>query len=317
MHKPSLILLFLFWVFPSVHASSNEDMPDDLIKPARLHNEKFVKDHYSSYQTLISQLEETLLKFTQSSSSNAQWNATVGKPICVTLREPKNLLIDLKFIVTAIEQQNYNNDLQQAGALFSEVTSQIEDSKKRNLEDIKSTGIGKDAAFAAAKSQTTLRFLFNDLPRRRDISTHVKLYVSEKLKSWHCEQQYFDILTLKQFIQTHGWPIRSRFERKVEYFTFLVVQHANFDPHFMNAILAIFDKLKFTGEINDKFYPDLYDKIAIYQRKPQRFGTFVTCVNGKFGFPTGLENNETINELRANFKLPSIEEKMMTYPETC
>jgi hypothetical protein len=85
---------------------------------------------------------------------------------------------------------------------------------------------------------------------------------------------------------------------------FLIVQHAG-DLGLQKAALAKMEPLLASDDINKSDYALLWDRVAIREGRPQRYGTQGTaCDNGKFVVPRDVEDPAGLDARRAAVGLP-------------
>jgi len=107
-----------------------------------------------------------------------------------------------------------------------------------------------------------------------------------------------DQAALRKIIPAEGWFRRSIVGEKAEVAAFAIVQHAIEDEAFMRETLPKIETLVRQGEVHGDQYALLYDRISLsFDKKPQRYGSQVDCVNGKWA-PGNLEDPDHLDERR-------------------
>lgn len=106
-----------------------------------------------------------------------------------------------------------------------------------------------------------------------------------------------DEAALKAMIPPEGWFTRSKYGDEGETAAYLVVQHATKDRPWMHEILKRMEPLVAKGEVAADHYAHLYDRVALGDGRPQRYGTQLFCKNHVFG-PDKLEDPEQLNARR-------------------
>lgn len=112
---------------------------------------------------------------------------------------------------------------------------------------------------------------------------------------------------LDSVIAIHGWPSIPM----VGYFgsqtAFLIVQHSDLDRQL--KYLPIVKALCDSGDVDSEDYAMMYDRVQVFQGKPQRYGTQLT-VDEKTGlhsfFP--IEDEKNVNKRREEMGLGPIED---------
>lgn len=102
---------------------------------------------------------------------------------------------------------------------------------------------------------------------------------------------------LKAMLPATGWFPKSQFGAKAAKAAFLVVQHATNDPELMHLALARMEPLIASGEVDGPDYALLYDRVALMDHKPQRYGSQVLCTAGKWSLAP-LEDPDHVDERR-------------------
>ena len=121
---------------------------------------------------------------------------------------------------------------------------------------------------------------------------------------------------LKAIIDRYGFPTLKNSSPSVVNAAWRVVQHSIGEPSFMKNCFALFQKFS-SEEIPLNLRAYLGDRIAFYERKPQKYGTqFDYDLNGKMTV-WWLEDKTRVEEWRANVGLPplkDVEKHFASYP---
>ena len=102
--------------------------------------------------------------------------------------------------------------------------------------------------------------------------------------------------TVVSLVPEEGWFSNAIYGQEAATGAFLVVQHADIDlqKRFLPALKAMADR----GEALKWQYAMLYDRIAVAEGRPQRYGTQMHCVDGRM-VPAPTEDPEHLEERRA------------------
>lgn len=113
-------------------------------------------------------------------------------------------------------------------------------------------------------------------------------------------------LWLADQIEKHGWPGRSLVGTDGAHAAWLLVQHADQDPDFQQRCL---DLMTAAGpeEVNGSDIAYLTDRVLVAQKKPQRYGTQASMVDGKIEIGE-CEDPENLDIRRAEVGLPPVAE---------
>ncbi|HEY3801387.1 MAG TPA: DUF6624 domain-containing protein [Kofleriaceae bacterium] len=106
---------------------------------------------------------------------------------------------------------------------------------------------------------------------------------------------------LQAIVDKLGWPDKSAVGEDGAHAAWLLVQHADQDPAFPKRVLAMMEPLVKTGEVDARDYAYLYDRVAVHDQRPQRWGT-----QFKDGYPDAIEDEAHVDERRAAIGLPSM-----------
>lgn len=106
-----------------------------------------------------------------------------------------------------------------------------------------------------------------------------------------------DQAALRAMIPPEGWFTRSRYGDEGETAAYFVVQHATNDRPWMHEILTRMEPLVAKGEVAADHYAHLYDRVALGDGRPQRYGTQLLCREHAF-VPDKLEDPEQVNARR-------------------
>jgi hypothetical protein len=116
---------------------------------------------------------------------------------------------------------------------------------------------------------------------------------------------------LQTIIAEIGWPAQEQVGEEASQAAWLIVQHAISLPQFMKSALALMREQKTTRTINAVSLAFLADRIAMYENRPQSYGTqFVD--NGQGGLvPYQLDDSiGQVNDRRRQLGLTTIEERL-------
>lgn len=137
-----------------------------------------------------------------------------------------------------------------------------------------------------------------------------KKFVAGKIKKWdeHIDRKHTK--RLKEIVKRHGWPTVSRVGRNASGGAWLIVQHAVHDRWFQKKALALMKKAYAMNkkDIIPKNIAYLIDRIRIYEKKPQLFGTqFRKNKKGKFE-PFPIRDKKNVNKRRKKYGMPTFAE---------
>jgi len=114
------------------------------------------------------------------------------------------------------------------------------------------------------------------------------------------------VRTVVSLVPEEGWFSNVVYGQEAATGAFLVVQHA--DTALQKRVLPALEAMANRGEALRWQYAMLYDRIAVADGRPQRYGTQMHCVDGRM-VPEITEDPEHLEERRApmGFRWPNYE----------
>ncbi|MDR6627574.1 DUF6624 domain-containing protein [Caulobacter segnis] len=146
------------------------------------------------------------------------------------------------------------------------------------------------------------------LEATRDLAPEIRAKVQTQAGLIIDEQDRAHTERLKGIIATHGWPKISETSERTAATAVLIANHSG-DIDFQRQVLALLEPLAKAREARPEDYARLYDRIAMTDRRPQRYGTQgTTCQGGKYAVPSDLEAPEGLEARRAAMGLQPMAE---------
>ncbi|MBN9466770.1 DUF6624 domain-containing protein [Brevundimonas sp.] len=104
------------------------------------------------------------------------------------------------------------------------------------------------------------------------------------------------VATVLSLVPPEGWFSNSTYGQDAATGAFLVIQHADtaLQKRFLPALEAMADR----GEALKWQYAMMYDRIAVAENRPQRYGTQMQCVAGRM-VPAPTEDPDGLEQRRA------------------
>lgn len=103
--------------------------------------------------------------------------------------------------------------------------------------------------------------------------------------------------TLLKMLPPEGWFYKSVYGEGPANTAFLIVQHS--DVELWRRFLPILEPLVATGEVDGQSFGLMYDRLAVADGRPQRYGTQLTCKAGKLVVDyADIEDAEQVEERR-------------------
>lgn len=114
---------------------------------------------------------------------------------------------------------------------------------------------------------------------------------------------------MRDLLASHeGWFPRSQFGGVASDAAYSVVQHSG-DLELMRNVLVRMEPLIGTDDLHGSQYARLYDRVATFDGRLQRYGTQgTTCSEGRYVIPADLEDPEHVDERRSALGLNPIAE---------
>ncbi|MBX7135498.1 MAG: alpha-L-fucosidase [Fimbriimonadaceae bacterium] len=111
-----------------------------------------------------------------------------------------------------------------------------------------------------------------------------------------------NLVRMKEIVAKYGVPSKTLVGEKGAQNAFLLIQHSDSDPAFQAKCLKLMEPMLMEGEVRKQDFALLTDRVLRAQGKPQRYGSQLTVLDGKFVMqPT--EDPETLDQRRAEMNL--------------
>lgn len=148
----------------------------------------------------------------------------------------------------------------------------------------------------------------------KDLSVREKLLKAGELSGgYHPEMESIhraNAQRLREIISEIGYPTISKVGEKASNAAWLIIQHAIGEPEFMKKCCIMMEES--VGDINPANKAYLYDRIQVFQSKPQKYGTQLTAERTIYP----VENKDNLNEERSKVDLPLLsKEEINNVPE--
>lgn len=103
---------------------------------------------------------------------------------------------------------------------------------------------------------------------------------------------------LLTMVPPEGWFLRSRYGEAASSAAFLIVQHGNLE--LWRRFVPVLEPLVVAGEVDGEQYGLMYDRLAINEGRAQRYGSQMTCRDGRLVVDyANLEDPQRADERRA------------------
>ena len=104
-----------------------------------------------------------------------------------------------------------------------------------------------------------------------------------------------------KMVPPEGWFTRSRYGAEAATAAFLIIQHSKIEH--WRRFLPIFEQLVAKGEVAGNSYALMYDRLAVNEGRPQRYGSQLRCQGGKL-VPLPLEDPARVEAWRKEMDMP-------------
>jgi hypothetical protein len=111
---------------------------------------------------------------------------------------------------------------------------------------------------------------------------------------------------LLAMLPPEGWFLRSRYGAAASEAAFHIVQHSELD--LWRRFVPVLEPLVARGEVEGAEYAKMYDRLAVHEGRPQRYGTQFQCEAGKWR-PMALEDSSRVEALRQALHMSSFEQR--------
>ncbi len=185
---------------------------------------------------------------------------------------------------------------QDAGKIYGTVTL-----RSKDLLDI-TDPFARDLAMRLIQDQLVrndFTVLQQQMSWAQGMSDPAKKYFSNVLLTAMCKIDHDNTEWLKSRVASDGWPRISVVGVNAANDAWLLVQHADRDHDFQTKVLALMEALLPAKEVTPQNYAYLYDRVAMGDKRPQRYGTQGRCTGPGVWEPLPVENPEKLDELRA------------------
>ncbi len=120
---------------------------------------------------------------------------------------------------------------------------------------------------------------------------------------------------LDEIINRIGYPTIDKVGKKANEATWLIIQHSIGQPDFMRKCAKLLKDAVRKSKSNPKNLAYLTDRIAVFEGKPQLFGTqFDWNENGELS-PNLFDDLEKVNQRRKSIELNTLEEQTVLIRE--
>jgi hypothetical protein len=114
---------------------------------------------------------------------------------------------------------------------------------------------------------------------------------------------------LDEIVNEIGYPTVEKVGEEANEAAWLVIQHAIGKPEFMRKCLELLEKEVSDGRANPQQMAYLTDRIAVFEGRPQLYGTQFDWDKNSELSPNSVDNPDKVNERRKAIGLNTLEEQ--------
>lgn len=155
--------------------------------------------------------------------------------------------------------------------------------------------------------------------REKDQSTRKRLAATGELfDGYNAEMEAVHLdnaRRLEELIDEHGWLGISKVGEDGADAAWLIVQHAISLPKFCKKVLKMLLEAEKTGDVPPRYAAYLADRIALFEDRPQKYGTQADWNEKGEMEVCPLENEEKVDEYRAEVGLEPLENRIFQSKE--
>jgi hypothetical protein len=108
---------------------------------------------------------------------------------------------------------------------------------------------------------------------------------------------------LERQIDAHGWFKGSVYGQEAATAAFVLTQHADLNKPFQKKVLAMMEPLLATNDVRPQNYALLFDRVAVGEGRPQRYGSQGGCTGPGQWTEKPVEDAATLDQTRAKVGL--------------
>ena len=115
---------------------------------------------------------------------------------------------------------------------------------------------------------------------------------------------------LETIIDEIGYPTIDKVGKDASEAAWFVIQHSIGQPAFMKKCMKLLEEAVNTGKAGKRNFAYLSDRIAVFEAKPQLYGTQFDWDDNGLLSPNEYDNLENVNQRRASIGLNTLEEQI-------
>ena len=116
---------------------------------------------------------------------------------------------------------------------------------------------------------------------------------------------------LSKIIDQIGYPTTDKVGKEAAEAAWLIIQHAISSPDFMRKCLKLLELAVSNEKANPMHLAYLSDRIAVFEGRPQRYGTQFDWDEDGLMSPNKIDDLDTVNQRRASLGLNTLQEQTL------
>jgi len=141
-----------------------------------------------------------------------------------------------------------------------------------------------------------------------ELSPGAKERVNARLSRATCLTDRDNTEWLKADVAANGWYTVPVNGARASSSAWLMAQHADRDRDFQRHVLALMEPMVATGEVSLSNFAYLWDRVAVGENRPQRYGTQGRCTAPNRWEPNEIEDMSRVEALREEADIGSLTE---------
>jgi hypothetical protein len=121
----------------------------------------------------------------------------------------------------------------------------------------------------------------------------------------------------KQLLDRWCWFTITDWGVKADSDAWLLTQHADGDVPLQKKVLRMLEPLVASGNTNASHYAYLFDRVAVNEKRLQRYGTQGFCVGPGKWTPRAIEDPENVDTRRKAVGLPPLADYILSFRNIC
>ena len=131
-----------------------------------------------------------------------------------------------------------------------------------------------------------------------------------------CANDEENLRWFKRQVADIGWFGQKTYGWAADQAALLIAQHADADPGFQESVVAALWPRLTTDDTDPENFAYLVDRVAVHARRPQRFGTQMECVDGRWIVPE-IQDHATLDDRRKRMNLVAYDVQLARVRRMC